>query len=289
MTLTRQLVAAPRRDLGSGRRKAARRSTRTGAASTSRSRWTSTTARSAARSALQPDVRRERSAAPIDPSIGGPDGNGVPDDHDDRRRSEQLIGSSGVLVAPGIKAQYMDEVIAGVEYAAPGRPQVGVVVPEPPARPRDRGRVDRRRADTYIIANPGEWSDERGAEARSSAIARDRPTRPNASGSSTQLQLFQGIRMFDKPRRDYNALELTLTRRFSKGLYLQALVHVLAHRGQLPGPRLVRQRPDRSEHLVAVRPDRAARRTASARCRRIARTTSSSTATTRSTSSRPAS
>src|SRR5262249_18320807 len=30
---------------------------------------------------------------------------------------QQLIGSSGVLVAPGIKAQYLDELLLGAEYA----------------------------------------------------------------------------------------------------------------------------------------------------------------------------
>jgi hypothetical protein len=35
------------------------------------------------------------------------------------------------------------------------------------------------------------------------------------------LGMYKGIRGFDKPRRDYNALQFTLTRRFSKALYVQ--------------------------------------------------------------------
>jgi hypothetical protein len=38
---------------------------------------------------------------------------------------------------------------------------------------------------------------------------------------SHHLELFKGIRIFDKPSRDYNALQVTLTRRFSKKLYVQ--------------------------------------------------------------------
>ncbi len=37
--------------------------------------------------------------------------------------------------------------------------------------------------------------------------------------------------IFDQPRRDYNALQFTLTRRFSKKLYVQGSYTLLAHRG----------------------------------------------------------
>jgi hypothetical protein len=50
-----------------------------------------------------------------------------------------------------------------------------------------------------------------------------------------QLKLFQGIRIFDHPRRDYNALQFTLTRRFSKKLYVQGSYTYSRNEGNYPG------------------------------------------------------
>src|SRR5262245_4245866 len=50
-----------------------------------------------------------------------------------------------------------------------------------------------------------------------------------------QLALFQGIRILDKPSRDYNALEFTITRRFSKKLYMQASYTFSRNIGNYPG------------------------------------------------------
>jgi hypothetical protein len=52
---------------------------------------------------------------------------------------------------------------------------------------------------------------------------------------SKQLKLFQGIRLFDKPQRNYDALEFTLTRRFSKKLYVQASYTYSKTQGNYPG------------------------------------------------------
>jgi hypothetical protein len=50
-----------------------------------------------------------------------------------------------------------------------------------------------------------------------------------------QMTLFRGIRIFDKPRRDYNALQFTLTRRFSKALYVQGSYTYSRVLGNYPG------------------------------------------------------
>src|SRR6185503_12554919 len=74
-----------------------------------------------------------------------------------RPDSETLIGSSGVLVAPGIKAQYMDESLLGGEIALGNNVVLGAVL-----QYRRLGRViedvSTDGANTYLIANPGEWS-----------------------------------------------------------------------------------------------------------------------------------
>jgi hypothetical protein len=166
-----------------------------------------------------------------DPAIGGPNGEKCLGDMA-RSDQEHLIGASGVLVAPGIESQYMDEIIAGVEYELFTDLTLGVAFQN-----RRLGRViedvSTDGANTYIIANPGEWSraEERKLQAR---IARTDDAAQHAR-LEEQLALFQGIRIFDKPRRDYNALQLTLTRRLSRQLYVQASYTYSRTRGNYPG------------------------------------------------------
>src|SRR5262249_50815401 len=50
-----------------------------------------------------------------------------------------------------------------------------------------------------------------------------------------ELQLFRGIRGFDKPVRDYDAIELTIARRFAQGLYVQGSYTYSRTRGNYPG------------------------------------------------------
>jgi outer membrane receptor protein involved in Fe transport len=164
---------------------------------------------------------------------------------------DELIGASGVLVAPGIRSQYMDEIIGGVEYELLDDLEIGLSFQN-----RRLGRViedvSTDGAGTYIISNPGEWSrgDERGFQARIDRVA-DQLAQLDPLDPSTdqqrqelaaqrmnlerQLGLFRGIRTFDKPRRDYNALVLTVTRRFSKKLYVQASYTYSRTEGNYPG------------------------------------------------------
>ncbi|HUH04034.1 MAG TPA: TonB-dependent receptor, partial [Kofleriaceae bacterium] len=69
---------------------------------------------------------------------------------------ETLFGS-GVLIAPGVGAQYMDEILFGLEYELMEDLKIGLSVQH-----RSIGRVledlSVDNADTYILANPGEWS-----------------------------------------------------------------------------------------------------------------------------------
>ena len=145
---------------------------------------------------------------------------------------EQLIGSSGVLVAPGIKAQYLDELLLGGEYQLMRDLKLGVYYHH-----RALGRViedvSTDGAATYVIANPGEWSEseERKLEQR---IARTTDETERAR-LENQLEMFRGIRRFERPKRDYNAIEVTLSHRFSRGLFVQGSYTWSRARGNFPG------------------------------------------------------
>jgi hypothetical protein len=168
----------------------------------------------------------------VDPKIGGQNGAGCLTTTMPANQQEELIGASGVLVEPGIQAQYMDEIIAGMEYEILDDLKIGVSYQN-----RRLGRViedfSTDGAQTYIIGNPGEF-DSGSEKALEDQIARtDDPTTKNRL--ENQLKLFQGSRIFDKPRRDYNALQFTLTRRFSKALYVQGSYTYSRTEGNYPG------------------------------------------------------
>jgi outer membrane receptor protein involved in Fe transport len=180
---------------------------------------------------------------PRDDGIGGVNGKGCLADPNVVGDQEFLIGASGVLVAPGIKSQYMDEIIAGFEYEILEDLKVGVSYQN-----RRMGRViedvSTDGASTYIIANPGEWDkgEQTKLENRISQVDATCMAEGPSSAScgerdrlSRDLELYKGIRLFDKPRRDYNALQFTLTRRFSKQLYVQGSYTYSKTAGNYPG------------------------------------------------------
>ncbi len=160
---------------------------------------------------------------------GGPTGNNCPTDG---AGSGDIIGINGTLVAPGIKPQFMDERILGVEYELAEDLKIGIAYQN-----RNLGRViedvSTDGAATYVIANPGEWdaSEESALQAR--IDAEDDP------GERIKLEnlmrQFRGIRLFDKPARNYNALQFTVTRRFSKALYMQGSYTYSRTQGNFPG------------------------------------------------------
>jgi outer membrane receptor protein involved in Fe transport len=143
-----------------------------------------------------------------------------------------LFGSSGVLVAPDLKAQYMDETIIGAEMEIASDTKIGISYQH-----RSLGRViedvSTDGASTYVIANPGEWSGE-AEDDLEEQIARA-PDEETAMRLQQQLDMFRGIRLFDKPKRDHDAVTITLSRRLSRGLFVQASYVYARTRGNYPG------------------------------------------------------
>ncbi len=161
--------------------------------------------------------------------FGSPSGANCPDTG---TSGGDILGINGSLVAPGIKGQFMDERILGAEYELMDDLKLGVVYQN-----RSLGRViedvSTDGAATYIIANPGEWDAEEEAKLQARIDAEgDASQRARLEGLMRQ---FRGIRGFDKPSRDYDALQFTVTRRFSKALYAQASYTYSKTRGNFPG------------------------------------------------------
>jgi hypothetical protein len=163
------------------------------------------------------------------PNIGGPSGENCPASDP---RDTDLFGS-GVIVAPGIKPQFMDEWVIGSQYEVLEDLKLGIAYTN-----RRLGRVledvSVDNAETYIIANPGEFDEdaEQRLEDELSELAMDDPLRARRQ---QELDDFRKIRGFDKASRSYDGLELSLDRRFSSDYFIQASYVYSRTRGNFPG------------------------------------------------------
>jgi Carboxypeptidase regulatory-like domain/TonB dependent receptor len=168
----------------------------------------------------------------VNPNIEGPDfggsllGAGDP---------SVLTPDGTTLIMPGTKAQYMDEIAAGVEYELLEDLRVGLSYSN-----RRIGRaledMSTDGAHTYFIGNPGEFDE--GAEDDLEEQIADAEMRGDTAVQEAlekRLTLFQAVRTFDKPTRDYHAVTATAVKRFSKNFMMQASYTYSRLRGNYPG------------------------------------------------------
>jgi hypothetical protein len=167
----------------------------------------------------------------IDERIGGPNGEFC-DPNETGGLGDTLFGS-GVVVAPGVKPQYLDEIVLGSEYEVLEDMRVGIAYSN-----RRMGRVledvSVDNADTYIIANPGEFDTDEEDKLRKERDAFD-PMSDEYAELDEKLRMFQGIRLFDKAKRDYDAVTLNVNKRFSRAFFIQAAYTYSRTQGNYPG------------------------------------------------------
>jgi outer membrane receptor protein involved in Fe transport len=142
------------------------------------------------------------------------------------------FGGGEELVAAGLGAQYLDEAVIGAEYEVLPDLKVGLAYIR-----RDLGRViedvSTDGGSTYIIANPGDVDEAAVADLRERAM--ETSDEIEAATLNYQADLFEGVGGFDKPKRSYNALQVTAERRFTKSFFLSAAYTYSETRGNFPG------------------------------------------------------
>ncbi len=143
------------------------------------------------------------------------------------------IPSGVTLVAPGIKGQYMDELVLGVEYELLEDLRVGLSYQN-----RRLGRVIEDLSSdgghTYFLANPGEFDEDAEADLVAQIASMDEDSLLRTQ-LQNRLELFRGVRGFDKPTRDYHALQLTASKRFSRSFMMQGSYTFSKLTGNFPG------------------------------------------------------
>ena len=154
---------------------------------------------------------------------------------DETGRTPNLLGGGDTISAPGLKAQYMDEMVLGGEYEVLRDIKVGASYIR-----RDLGRVIEDVSfdggNTYIIANPSE------ADSDKIAAIRDEAADLRASGNMAladfrdfQADQFEGIASFDPPSRTYNAVQITAEKRYTNNWYVAVSYTYSKTRGNFPG------------------------------------------------------
>jgi hypothetical protein len=154
------------------------------------------------------------------------------DDTEEPQAGSYYRGGTTV-VAPGTRAQYMDEILLGGEYEVVEDLTLGLTY-----KNRRLGRVledvSVDGASTYIIGNPGRF-DEGEEEALEQEIEALPEGDPERTRLESRLESFRALRGFDTPRRDHDAVELTLVKRVSKNFFVQGSYTYSRTRGNYPG------------------------------------------------------
>jgi len=89
-------------------------------------------------------------------------------------------------------------------------------------------------AETFIIGNPGQFSADDEAELVAELAALD-PDSEEHERLSRKLEGFRNLRAFDRPRRDYDAVELVATHRLSRNVFVQGSYTLSRTEGNYPG------------------------------------------------------
>jgi hypothetical protein len=137
------------------------------------------------------------------------------------------------LVMADTNAQYLDELVLGVEYEVLEDLRLGLS-----DQNRRLGRViedlSTDGANTYFIGNPGEFSAQAEDDLlrQISAFGMDDPRREQLQ---TRLEAFHQTRRFDTPQRTYNAVQLTGSKRFSRAFMVQGSYTYSILEGNYPG------------------------------------------------------
>jgi outer membrane receptor protein involved in Fe transport len=148
---------------------------------------------------------------------------------------ERWLGGGFPEAASNLSGQYLDELVIGGEYELLADLRVGASFIR-----RTMGRViedlSPNGGATFIIANPGEVDVEEVESLRAEAMAAEMAGQPQrAQILNERADLFAGVSRFDKPRREYNGLQLTAERRFTRNFMTRATYTYSVNRGNYPG------------------------------------------------------
>jgi len=149
-----------------------------------------------------------------------------------------IVGGGTEFVSPGLKGQYTQEIVLGAEYEVLADLTAGMnfIHRSLPVVIED---ISTDGGNSYLITNPGENLD---GESRTLQMEADRLI---ATGDPQQVALGElyasraeqmlYVKNFDKPTRDYDALQITAKQRPTRNSLLQASYTYSRSQGNYPG------------------------------------------------------
>ncbi|MBK9071041.1 MAG: TonB-dependent receptor [Myxococcales bacterium] len=148
---------------------------------------------------------------------------------------QRTLGGAITYVSPGMKGQYLNEVVLGGEYEVAPDFKMGLTYVHR-SLPRVIEDISTDGGFNYLITNPGENFDDAAADLDEQAAELE------ANGETVLAELYafradllRGVKKFDKPVRNYDALQITAQRRFSKDSLLLATYTFSRNVGNFPG------------------------------------------------------
>lgn len=149
-----------------------------------------------------------------------------------------ILGQGTEYVTPGLSGQYTDELILGTEYELLPDFKVGLsyVHRSLPSVIED---ISTDGGNTYFITNPGKNFDAQAATLEKQAMQLMASSDPGDQALGAlydyRAKQMEYIKTFDKPVRNYDALQLTLQNRPTKHALIMASYTYSMEKGNYPG------------------------------------------------------
>jgi Carboxypeptidase regulatory-like domain/TonB dependent receptor len=151
---------------------------------------------------------------------------------------QALLGGGTEFVSPGLKGQFTQEIVLGAEYEVLADLTAGLnfIHRSLPVVIED---VSTDGGNQYLITNPGEnlddEADDLAAEAQRLIMSGDPEKMSLGELYQSRADQMRYVKNFDKPTRDYDALQITAKQRPTRHSLLQASYTYSRSQGNYPG------------------------------------------------------
>ena len=154
------------------------------------------------------------------------------------RVQQAILGGGIEFVSPGMKAQRSDEIVMGAEYEFMADFKVGATW-QHRTLPTVIEDISVDGGNNYLITNPGDnldgEADKLHAKAMQLMSSSDPKQKALGDLYESRAQQMYYVKNLEKPVRNYDAIQLTMTQRPTKASLLQASYTYSKSRGNYPG------------------------------------------------------
>jgi hypothetical protein len=144
------------------------------------------------------------------------------------------FGGALEYIAGSTKGQYIREAIVGAEYEVMADLKVGVNLVHRDL-PRAIEDMSTDGGASYLIGNPGVDYDDEAGDWDDRALAIEDADPELAASYRARAEQLRNVKSFDRPVRDYDAVQISVNQRFARHAMLMASYTYARSRGNFPG------------------------------------------------------